>query len=177
MYNTGLLLLTQPLQVSLSRIPHLLEHVSALVSTKLYVHVVPSVSPQQLAKDVSLARVPCTKHMRHLVTNLYSHSASFCSNLDIQVLLSNIQNQMPKVINSQVLSKQPQVLILDKMHSSADQELLQNYLAAQFTIKAGILNFACLPEPKGESENAVITEVDEAQTTYSSVCVGGTFDR
>ena len=94
MAKSGLLILTQPLQVTKSKVPHILKEMHRTVDKCLYIHIQPSSMTTQVDfTKFQILRTPFTSEVRNVVKDFYSSSADICSKVDIRVLLGHFVNE------------------------------------------------------------------------------------
>ena len=116
MSKTGLLILSQPLHVTKTKVAVYLREMNKAVEKTLYIHIQPScMTPTVDYTKFQIHKTPFTLEVRNLVKTLYSSSAELCSKLDVRVLLGHFENE-PMDVPSYKLSQSLDVVWVDSHH-------------------------------------------------------------
>lgn len=153
MAKTGLLILN-----NLSRIPYLLTASQRHVNQTLYIQL------DLVNKPVNS---PAAKYGR-IVTQIYSSSAKYCSQLDVRVILSNLREVPGLIWRPSLLSIDVLLCENDKNRSIA--ETLSRHLGT-----STVISLDSSEAPLEEREDLWVSPDDCRM--YKNVVLGGTFDR
>lgn len=151
MAKTGLLILT-----SLSRIPHLLTASQRHVNQTLYIQL------NLCNKPVNA--IPA--RYNRIVTQIYSSSARYCSQLDVRVLLNNLRDTSAG--RWRPVSQPIDVLLCENSESVSIAESLSKCLGTSNVISL---------ESTGPVENRDDLWEETNPQMFKNVVLGGTFDR
>ena len=91
MAQTGVLLLTAPLNQLRQRIQIILSSAAKSIQRVLYVQIQPGLD---VAKTGTSLSFPVSSELASLITQLYSYSGNAHHSLDVRVLLSNISSSV-----------------------------------------------------------------------------------
>ncbi|KAL3885381.1 hypothetical protein ACJMK2_025451 [Sinanodonta woodiana] len=182
MFQTGLLIVTQPLLASRNRIPIYLTGIKKLIQNTLYVHIQP-VTPRA-ALDVAnfhIEQVPYTTSVRSFIKEFYSKSASLCNNLDVRILLNHISNKPLHNLSFNLHSHCDIVFIDSKSFGVATSTNDDLFKCMQKSFMLGkSVEFKLIGSWVANDGLHVVTEKeaeDEIIKTYCHTVLGGTFDR
>lgn len=183
MYKTGLLLLTQPLHIAETQAGYVLSHILRKVKDTLYVHLLPSVTADQLTTskiEQGQIVIPCYTSTFKLIANYYSETnRQSTSNYtqqqpDLRVLLGNISNKKSQ-IGPQALNSPCNIIFLDAHCNESDKDCFKKYVQRNLLSNENIKEISVETVP--ESNEKILNSLDQClHQTYDSVCVGGTFD-
>ena len=145
MAKTGLLILTQPLHVTRSKVPTILKEMHRTVDKCLYIHIQPSsiTAPIDFSK-FQISRTPFTTEIRNIVKDFYTSSADICSKIDIRVLLGHFVNE-PVVIQPYKLLLPLDIVYVDnytKIDSGVVKQPFQESMKHWFGQSANIVTFS-----------------------------------
>ncbi|XP_030841071.1 bifunctional coenzyme A synthase-like isoform X1 [Strongylocentrotus purpuratus] len=192
MAQTGVLLLTAPLN-------HLRQHIQVILSSAaksirrvLYVQIQPGLD---LAKTGACLPFPVSSELASFITQVYSYSGNSHHSLDVRILLSNITCNLaiPSTVPScpQLLSSSPQLVMTDSLLPS-DQILshLSRWIVIQPEPRVEkLFTTPATDETKSNTAGSTaraaaskgtestLGQGDGVLKTYRHVCLGGTFDR
>lgn len=151
MAKTGLLILR-----NLSRIPHLLTASQRHVNETLYIQL-------DLANKSGISDTPA--RFGKIITQIYSSSAKYCSQLDVRVIISNLKDVSALWKPSRDSSAIDVVLCEDENLSGS---LFQHLGAGSvIDLKSGEIT----------EDREDLWELTENCKMYKNVVLGGTFDR
>lgn len=171
MYKTGLLILTRPFPVLKSAVQSVLEEAATVVSNTLYVHIQPSSSSQSF----KIQNVPCSKDFRFLMTQLYSSSASLCSNLDVRIILNHVTNlQVERNLKFDFKRPCDIVLIDNQFIANAFQNKSESFASLMKDGLKGPAEIHTLSIPADRQTSMI---EDDKVESFDNVVLGGTFDR
>ncbi|XP_063964671.1 bifunctional coenzyme A synthase-like [Lytechinus pictus] len=195
MAQTGILLLTAPLNQLRQRIQIILSSAAKSIQRVLYVQIQPGL---EITESGSSLPFPVSKELASLITQVYSYSGNSHHSLDVRILLSNISSNLaiPPSVPScpQLLSSSPQLVMTDSLLPS-DQilrhlsqwivippeppvEKLFTSPSTDETSSNTAGSTARLVTSSGtEAKMAIQGQGDSVFKTYRHVCLGGTFDR
>lgn len=156
MAKTGLLILN-----NLSRIPHLLTASQRHVNQTLYIQL-------ELCNKPVNFNVPQPARFGRIVTQIYSCSAKYCSQLDVRVLLSNLRSPVSLWTPS---GDQSSVDVL-----LCENEKENESIIGQLSDRLGTRNVISLSCGPVEERND-LWDGPETSKMYGNVVLGGTFDR
>ncbi|KAK3595443.1 hypothetical protein CHS0354_003437 [Potamilus streckersoni] len=184
MFQTGLLIVTQPLLASRSRIPLYLSRIKTLIQNTLYVHIQP-VTPRAVldVTNFNLEQVPYTPCVRSFIREFYSKSASLCKNLDVRILLNHISNK-PLQNLTYSLHNHCDIVFIDQDSKLIDGPIssmngLFKCLEKSFMLGKGV-EFKLIGSWIANDGLHTVTEKeaeDELIKMYYHTVLGGTFDR
>ena len=176
MFSNGLLVLTRPLVRLRQSLQSVLQAASGCVENTLYVHLAPSASFQDHTQPV----VSPSQDVSDLVLQIYSGASSFCSKLDIRVLLGNVHSARSSQIAPQTLSKPLNVILSDDVVETLHGESLAQYIKHNFCTGSVLPVQSLLDYGLTQSTDVIVKDCEQNNgliKTYSHVCLGGTFDR
>lgn len=152
MAKTGLLILN-----NLSRIPHLLTASQRHVNQTLYIQL------DLCNKPVNLQ----PSRYGRIVTQIYSSSAKYCSQLDVRVVLSNLRDLSGNLWRP--ATHPIDVLLCESAENNSVLDALSKYLGT-----SNVINL----EASGsvEERDDLWNDLEKSQM-YKNVVLGGTFDR
>ena len=172
MAKTGLLILTQPLQVTKSKVPHILKEMHRTVDKYLYIHIQPSCMTASIDfTKFQIMRMPFTSEVRNVVKDFYSSSADICSRLDIKVLLGHFANAPIAVQPYRLL--QPLDIVFVDNYAKVDPHIVkqpfQESLKHCFGQSVNLVTFSNVLEAFSEKTQKL--DLDETVTgpVYESV--------
>lgn len=152
MAKTGLLILR-----NLSRIPHLLTASQRHVNQTLYI---------QLDLSSKLRGGDSPARYGKIVTQIYSSSAKYCSQLDVRVIISTLKDATARWKPSRE-STCIDVVLCEDEKLSGNLEIQHLGAGNVINLKSGEVTEACED----------LWEPTEDCTMYKNVVLGGTFDR
>lgn len=152
MAKTGLLILN-----NLSRIPHLLTASQRHVNQTLYIQL------DLCNKPVNLQ----PSRYGRIVTQIYSSSAKYCSQLDVRVVLSNLRDLSGNLWRP--ATHPIDVLLCESAENNSVLDALSKYL--------GTSNVINLEASGAVEERDDLWDDLEKSQMYKNVVLGGTFDR
>lgn len=167
MVNTGLLILTNP-----SKVAKLLSSIKEHVLKTLYIQYF----PEKNILISSAYSLPTTKQLRgpqysKIVASIYALASSDSSCLDIRVLLSSLKNPNGSIIHT----KNPvELVIFDRSYSSNDANTFIQDCLSNTSMGCKFLTF---DQKDHDSHENNATDIVTNDKLYSSVVLGGTFDR
>lgn len=154
MAKTGLLILN-----NLSRIPHLLTASQRHVNQTLYIQLELCNKPVNFPQPARYGRI---------VTQIYSFSAKYCSQLDVRVLLSNLRSPVSLWKPSSGQSSVDVLLCEDERENES--------IIGQLSDRLGTRNVISLSCGAVEGRDD-LWDGPESSKMYGNVVLGGTFDR
>ncbi|XP_077979319.1 bifunctional coenzyme A synthase-like [Glandiceps talaboti] len=177
MFQTGLLLLTSPISLVKSRIAPILIGVSKHVNETLYVNLQPSL--QSSETESAATPLPLTDEVLSLVTSIYANAATVCKHIDIRVLLRNISNKNINQLSPWQLSHNIDLVMTD---NPKDRYNVAQLIRMKFGMEVEP-QVKYLEDFEGDVLPNKKSKVDTADNnlqrlkSYSSIVLGGTFDR
>ena len=168
MFRSGLLVVTSHVNLSEKTIAKLLERATQHVRTHLYVHLAPGL-PTAEPLSHGLHHVPLTKAVEETVLNIYAKSASFCSTVDIRVILANIGKSSASS-KCLVLKNGFDVILTENKTNHILSYIRQNFAACDSLSLDKMIELPVLNQ-------LVPDAAANSRESYDFTVLGGTFDR
>ncbi len=175
MFQTGLLILTSPIQTLQHRIPSILSCITPHVNRTLYVHLAPDIHKSWHAESTKPApMIPCSSDVTTFITGFYSKAAATCGHLDIRILLSNISNRNISFLPHR-LKQKCEVVFAD---NETNQAQLFRYIESSFhATKVPLQTIDVVSRPTVEVHFLSKRPKVDVCREYDHIVLGGTFDR
>ncbi|XP_022646240.1 bifunctional coenzyme A synthase-like isoform X3 [Varroa jacobsoni] len=167
MFHTGLVVIASPVRQILRQVAPFLREARQVVDHTLYIRLEPNYQWPQRKQMLTGGEVSL---LRSIIPRIYGEAARECSHLDVRVLQSFLKNVE---IRETSLEKKIEVVIAHKQLNNLD-----SYVKHQFDVSPKVHLFEPPVTVSTETNSDGGEPLDEKNTvTFSSVCLGGTFDR